>query len=135
MKINHISNNSFGALKINIDKKILNSPKIKKEFEQIRKIITDNRFNRKRNVNVILTHEEGKGFLGIIESKKQGIPNNPGYIHSISSKKKDIKSFAEWLNNWNYLYSPKGLKEWENIKKEAAAVLQKRHQIMSIWRI
>ena len=136
MKVNNISNNtSFGRLKINIDKNVLNSPSVKKELAQIKKIFTENGFSRKRNVNVILEHENGRGFFGIIESKKQGIPENPDYRHFISSKKKDIKSFGEWLNAWDYSYSPNGLREWAEIRRRAAESLKKHFHIVSIWRI
>ena len=136
MKVNNISNNiSFGRLKINIDKSVLNSVSVKKELAQIKKIFTENGFSKKRNVNVILEHENERGFFGIIESKKQGIPENPDYRHFISSKKKDIKDFGEWLNEWNYRYSPKGLIEWAEIKRRAAESLKKHLHIVSFWRV
>ena len=136
MKVNEISNsNSFGRLKINMDKNVLNTAPVKKELAKLKQIFTENGFSKKKNVNVILEHENGRGFFGIIESKKQGIPNNPEYRHFISSKKKDIKSFSEWLNNWDYDYSPKGLREWAEIKNRAVEEFHKNRHILSFWQL
>ena len=136
MKIGGISNQlSFGRLKICVDKDLLKFPPIKKEFLQLKKVFKDNGYSRKKNVNVILDYDSyQRKFVGIVESKKQGIPNNPDYKKIISSKKKDVKEFGEWLDTWDYNYSPKGLKEWERIKQKAKEAVNKRLHIVSIWR-
>ena len=137
MKVNTISNStSFGRLKINIDKNSLNSAPLKKELAKLKKVFIDNGFSRKKNVNVILDYDMNqRDFVGIVESKKQGIPMNPNYRHIISTSKRDIDSFGKWLNDWDYMYSPKGLREWEEIKKRAAEELQKRSHMLTFWKI
>lgn len=136
MKVNRISNDvSFGRLKVNIDNDLLKFAPIKREISKIRTIFQENGFSRKKNVDVILSYDRNDGsFVGVIESKKQGVPNNPDYSHSISSKKKDVKSFGEWLATWDYMYSPKGLKEMAEIKRKALECLKKRLHIVSIWK-
>ncbi|MBQ7450390.1 hypothetical protein IJS77_03150 [bacterium] len=133
MRINHISNNtSFNSLKINIDKKMLNSPKIKKELTQIKKVFKDNGFSRKRNVNVILTYEKGSGFFGIIESKKQGVPNNPDFRYPISTTKKGIEAFGKWLKEWDYSYSAAGIKRMREIKEKALELMQNKKENLQL---
>ena len=126
MRVNGISNStSFGRLKIIIDKDLLIFAPIKKEFNQIRKIFKENGFSRKKNVDVLLDYDmNNRSFIGIIESKKQGIPNHPDYKHKISPNKRDVKYFGEWLKTWDYMYSHKGLKEWENFKKRVAQIIE-----------
>ena len=137
MKVNKISNDtSFGRLKLSVDKDVLRSGRVERELSKIRKIFQDSGFSRKKNVNVILTYDKNeRSFFGIIESKKQGIPNNPNYRHSVSSKKKDVDNFGKWLSEWNYMYSPKGLKEWAEIKRRAVEHMQKQYHIVSFWKV
>ena len=125
MKINSISKNqSFGKLKINIDKELLKSAPLKKDLEEIKNIFYKNKFHLKRNVNVILDYDTLQNkFVGIIESKKQGIPYNPDYKKAISSKKRDIKSFKDWLDNWNYMYSKKGMEEYKKLKEHTLKII------------
>lgn len=122
-----IDNVPFRSLKINIDKRLMNLSNMSKEVNQIKKIFSENNFDKKRNVNVILTHKKGSGFWGIIESKKQGIPYNPNYIHPISTEQSSIKNFKEWLEIWDYGYSQKGLKEWRNIQKKIFKAIKKNN--------
>lgn len=119
MKVTNVSGNTaFGRLILNVDKKILKSAPIKKEYESIKKIFKDNGFSKKKNVDVILNYSpEDKAFFGIIKSKKQGIPNNPHYKHKISSDSEIVKKFKEWIETWDYMYSSKGLKKLEEITK------------------
>ena len=137
MKINNVSQNtSFGRLKINVDKDLLMFSPIKKELNQLKKIFKENGFSRKKNVDVILDYDvEQRSFVGIVESKKQGIPNNPGYKQSVSTKKSSIEAFKNWLENWDYMYSPKGLSEWRKIRERALEEMQKPRPIVSIWKI
>ena len=137
MKVNRVSNDvSFGRLKLNIDNDLLKSAPVKRELSKIKTIFQENGFSRKKNVDVILSYDRNNGsFVGVIESKKQGVPNNPDYIHSISSKKKDVKSFGDWLATWDYMYSPKGLKEMAEIKRKALECLEKRHNNISAWKM
>lgn len=135
MQVKSVSNNvSFGRLKINIDRNLLKSSPIRQELQQIKKICTENGFSRKRNVNVLLEYEKDKGFVGVVESKKQGIPNNPDYKHPISTKKDDVSNFGQWLNQWDYMYSPKGLREWAEIKAKALEYMKTPRHIVSVWR-
>ena len=137
MKVNRISNGtSFGRLKLNVDRELLESVPIKREFSKIRKIFQENGFSRKKNVDVILSYDKkNRSFIGIIDSKKQGIPNHPDYSHTVSSKKKDVDAFGKWLSEWDYMYSPKGLKEWAEIKRRAVQHMQKQYHIVSFWKV
>ena len=136
MKVSNVSKQSFGRLKINVDKDLLRFAPIKKELAQLKEIFKENGFSRKKNVDVILDYDSfQRKFVGIIESKKQGTPNNPNYKKEVSVKAKDIKAFENWLNEWDYAYSPKGLKEWAEIKRSAVEHLQKRYHIVSFWKV
>lgn len=130
MKIANISGNTaFGKLILNVDTKVLKTIPIKNEYETIKKIFKDNGFSKKENVNVILNYDaQDKCFFGIIQSKKQGIPNNPHYKHVISSKPEVVKEFKKWLDDWNYMYSPKALKELEEFNKQAMDMIRKYRQ-------
>ena len=103
----------------------IGNPKFNKELAKIRNVISENKFDRKRFVDLYLGHDEGKGFYGIISSKKQGIPNNPYSREFISLNKSSIKEFREWLKQWNFDYSPRGLKHWKKLKEDALEILKK----------
>lgn len=119
MKIGNVSRDTaFRGLRINFDTGLLKSKTVKKEFELIKAIIHENGFSKKKYVNVILNYDSyRKKFIGIVESKKQGVPNNPFYKKEISSNQKVIEAFKDWLNHWDYSYSPKGLKETKTLTK------------------
>ena len=106
-----------------IVKKIGNK-KFNKELETIRSIIIENKFDKKRYVDIYLGHDEERGFYGVISSKKQGVPNNPYSKAFISESKNIIKKFRAWLKQWNFDYSPKGIAEWKKAKEDALALLK-----------
>ena len=103
----------------------IGNPKFNKELAKIRNVISENKFDRKRFVDLYLGHDDGKGFYGIISSKKQGIPNNSESKAFISLSKSSIKFFKEWLKQWNFDYSPRGLKQWKTVKEDALEILKK----------
>lgn len=124
MKTNKISaSQSFGNLYYtNSIVSKLGSSKFNKELSAIKDVISSNKFDKKRYVDIYLGHEDELGFFGIISSKKQGIPNNPYSRCPISTDAKSIKVFDMWLKLWNHDYSPKGLREWRELKKKAFLV-------------
>ena len=93
-----------------------------KSLQEIKDIFAQNGFDRKKYVDVMLNYDD-RGFYGVISSKKQGTPMNPDYLHNISGKKKDIDSFREWLNDWNYRYSPAGLRKLKELQDLAFSIM------------
>ena len=82
----------------------------------IRAVIRNNDLHKQKHVDIILEHDD-RGFLGIISSKKQGIPENPGNLCRISNNNKSIEQFKTWVKEWDYAYSPKGLKEFKKLQE------------------
>ena len=120
MQVNKISNlnNSFGRLYLSseIEEKLSNgvSKNFKKELSSITNIIRQNNLHRKKYVDIILSYDQ-YGFKGIISSKREGVPMNPDAFMSIKNPKKEIKEITNWVNCWNYAYSPKGIAEHDTL--------------------
>ena len=120
MQVNKISNsnNSFGRLYLSseIQEKLSNGApqKFIRQVDSITNLIRQNNLHRKKYVDIILSCDK-YGLKGIISSKQEGIPMNPDAFMSINNPKKDIKEITNWVNSWNYSYSPKGLAEHDNL--------------------
>lgn len=120
MQIEKISQHpSFGDLFINVKPEDLKSNAVRSQLGEIKNIFKENKFDKKRWVDVILNYNKEEGFYGVISSKEQGTPNNPHYRHSISTDKKVISSFKKWLNDWNHSYSPAVIKKLEALQEDA----------------
>ena len=119
MKITNVSNDlNFKGLRINVDVKLLKSKNLTKQLASIKTIFEKNGFSNKKNVNVILSYDSfKKSFVGIIESKKYGVPNNPAYRQVISTKQKVVEAFKNWLNDWDNAYSPNRLKKLRELQQ------------------
>lgn len=117
---------SFGSLYFSpkIIKKLgqqRSNPEFFKDVIAIKKVITDNKFDKKRYVDLLLSHKEGlvgkKAFYVLISPKKKDIPMHPDAFHNIPTDKKGITQFRKWLNNWNWEYSPKGLEYAKSLEE------------------
>ena len=104
----------------------IGTPKFNRELAKIRTIITENKLDKKRYVDIYLGYDQEKGFYGVISSKKQGIPNNPDSKSYISTSKNSVRKFKEWLRQWNFDYSPKGIAQWVKTKEEALKILERK---------
>lgn len=120
MQVNKISgsNYSFGRLYLSseIERKLANgaSKKFISQVESVTNLIRQNNLHRKKYVDIILSYDK-YGLKGIISSKREGVPMNPDAFMSIKNPKKEIKEITNWVNCWNYAYSPKGIAEHDTL--------------------
>ena len=120
MQISKISTqHSFGELYVNVKPNELESEAIASQLAEIKDVFKQNKFDKKRWVDVILNYNKEEGFYGVISSKEQGTPINPNYKHPISTDKKVIFSFKKWLNDWNHAYSPATLRKIKAMQEAA----------------
>lgn len=95
----------------------------KKQLGEVVNIIKDNKFNKKRYVDIILESERGHkdgeySFYGVISSKKTGVPMHPFYRIKIDTTPDVVKQFKLWLETWDNMYSPEFLKKYKMVLKE-----------------
>ena len=113
------SNNSFGRLYLanSLRKKVTSgvSEKLNQEVAAISRIIRKNDLHKRRYVDIILAHDD-LGFKSFISSKKEGVPMNPNAIKRIGDLANEIDSFRDWVDDWNYAYSPTGLAEIKKLQ-------------------
>ncbi len=120
MQISKISTqHSFGELYVNVKPNELEAEAIASQLAEIKDVFKQNKFDKKRWVDVILNYNKEEGFYGVISSKEQGTPINHNYKHPISTNKKVISSFRKWLNDWNQAYSPSTLRKIESMQEDA----------------
>ncbi len=130
MQINKISNsnNSFGRLYLSygIREKIAHgdSKQFKKDVSSISRVIRQNDLHKRKHVDIILSYDV-YGFKAIISSKKEGVPMNPKAVKRIGNPQKEIKSITDWVDTWDYAYSPTGAAEIKKINNFINVILQK----------
>lgn len=131
MKINRINNSqSFGSLRLGrqITEKLARNRAdnvFVRELNSIKKIITDNKLDQKKYVDIELRFDElfGKrNFFALISPKDADIPIHPDNKHFIFPDKKNISNFQKWINSWNLAYAPQN----RNIQDEKKAAILSR---------
>ena len=120
MKISKISNYSFGHLYQSKDllEKVSSgqaSRDFLQEYANIRNIISENGLDRKKNVDILLHHNEEWGFKAIISPKKEATPHHPKASLKLKTTEFGIAQFKNWVNSWNSAYSPMVLKEMKQL--------------------
>ncbi len=131
MKINRLNNSqSFGSLRLGrqITEKLTRNRAdnvFVRELNSIKKIITDNKLDQKKYVDIELRYDElfGKrNFFALISPKDADIPIHPDNKYFIFPDKKSISNFQKWINSWNLAYAPQN----RNIQDEKKAAILSR---------
>ena len=111
MQVNKVqgSNNlSFKKLYIaeNLAKKIADkrtTQKFLSEFADIKKIIENNKLDKKRYTDIILHQEKGTILAKIVGATRL---DNCAHMHVIENTPKGARKFKNWVNKWNHACNP-----------------------------
>ena len=114
MRISNITKQSFGNLyqANNLLKKIASKKATKaflQEYTDIKNIISANKLDKKKYIDINLCHSETDGFSAVVWPKNEFTPYAPNAKIFLKTTKEGIENFISWANDWDKAYSPKSL--------------------------
>ena len=130
MRIDCVNQTGFTSLyKGGTIRQIIKNNPTKEFVSELRGVecaVRKNNLHKKENVDIILGYGEADGFYGVISSKTQGTPMNPSSVCKVSKDQESIKTFSDWVEEWDKAYSPEELKKFRNLMNFIAAKLAKQ---------